>query len=338
MDITALETVDRVPHGGATADDVIDFSANTNPRQPPGIKAVYQDAFEATKRYADDHYEDFRKAAAAHIDADCASTAVIPTAGGLAGLRLALASTVSPGDSVVVPVPSFGEYIREVRLHGGTPRTVAAAQLLDTDPTDDAVAIVCQPNNPTGRMYAAKALDTFVSRCQKAGTTVIIDEAFLDFTDRESLAGTPQTIVLRSLTKIFGLPGLRAGFVIAPQPFHDRIETARQPWNLGTPAARVGTHCLQAQTFVAETRKRVHRERDRVIEAISSAVTPIPSAAPFVLCDVGSQSVDQLLKTAREHGLILRDARTFRRLDNHIRVAIREPAENDRLIDLLTDD
>ncbi|WP_128477490.1 threonine-phosphate decarboxylase CobD [Halorussus pelagicus] len=335
MDPDSVREVGRVPHGGSDDPDLLDFSANTNPRTPPGTREVYADALDASRSYPDDDYPEFRAAAADF--ADCDPEAVVPTPGGLAALRLAFAVSVAPGDSVLVPYPSFGEYAREIRLQGGEPEFVAHDRLLETDPRDHAAAVVCNPNNPTGDACDPDALRDFATRCREADTLLVADEAFLGFTDRESLAGTDGCVVARSLTKLFGLPGLRAGFAVAVGEVGADLATARRAWSLGTPAARVGAHCLRADEFVAETRERVRRERARMADALGENFGVHPSKAPFLLLDTGERDPAEIVRRARERGVAIRDATTFRGLDSHVRVAVRAPEENDRLLEVLDD-
>ncbi len=335
MDPESVDRVKRVPHGGRGDPSVLDFSANTNPRTPDGVAEVYDAALERARRYPDEPRA-FRRAAAAAVDCDPA--AVVPTAGGLAAIRLAIATTVAAGDSVLLPAPSFGEYAREVRLQGGEPVYHPHDDLFGADPEPHAMAVICHPNNPTGTAYDDAALRSFVGRCRDAGTIVLVDEAFLGFTDQASLAGTDGVVVARSLTKLFGLPGLRMGYVVATEELGERLATARRPWNLSVPARAVGTYCLGRSEFVAETRRRVRRERERVAAALDQRdrIDVAPSQAPYLLLEV--ENPDGLLGTAESAGLALRDARTFRGLDSHVRVAIRLPEENDRLLGVLAGD
>jgi histidinol-phosphate/aromatic aminotransferase/cobyric acid decarboxylase-like protein len=345
MDREALARLagdDRVPHGSSDDPGVLDFSANTNPAVPEGAAGVYADALDTARSYPDDGYPDYRAAAAAHVDAGPEVAVdpdwVVPTPGGLAAIRLALATAVDSGDSVLVPAPSFGEYAREVRRQGGEPVFVAHDAVLDRDPGDAAAVVVCNPNNPTGDAYDADALRAFAGRCRASGTLLLVDEAFLGFTDRPSLAGSPGVVVARSLTKLFGLPGLRTGFAVATGERRDRLAAARRTWNLGVPAAAVGTYCMGQREFVAETRQRGERERERLRDRLAGGFDVHESAAPFLLLDAGSsERVDAALAAAREANLALRDARTFRGLDSHLRVAVRRPDENDRLCEVLAD-
>ncbi|AUX09819.1 threonine-phosphate decarboxylase [Halalkaliarchaeum desulfuricum] len=361
MDPHSIDGVERAIHGGTERDDLLDFSANTNPRSPTGTRKIYEAAFDDARRYPDDGYDAFRRAAAgfldrSHADRDIESddaspdgidpANVVVTPGGLAAIRLAVSVSVSPGDDALVPAPSFAEYEREVRLQGGTPTFLEQDELLETDPEPYALAVVCTPNNPTGELPDPARLREFARRCRYAGTLLLVDEAFLGFLDSPSLAGTEGVVVARSLTKLFGLPGIRVGYAVATARLGGRIETARRPWNLSTPAARVGTHCLTADLrgdpFVEETRESVESERERIWSRLSTAfhtVSPPPSepAAPYVLFDVSpsGRTVDEVVETARDRGVAVRDARSFRGLDSHVRVAIKGPDANDRMLEAL---
>ena len=167
---------------------MLDFSANTNPQRPAGVTQVYGAALSAADSYPSADYDEFRAAAADYVG--CEAPEVIPTAGGLAAIRLTVATAVEPGDEVLVPTPSFGEYAREVKLQGGQPRFVSHDEILNTDPAEYALVVVCTPNNPTGDAYDPADLRAFAGRCRDAGTPLLVDEAFIDFTDLPSMAGT----------------------------------------------------------------------------------------------------------------------------------------------------
>jgi threonine-phosphate decarboxylase len=333
MDPDAVASVERVPHGGASDATLLDFSANTNPVRPRGVAAIYESAYGAATRYPEDDYCEYRTAAGEYLG--CEPLNVVPTAGGIEALRLAFGVTLGAGDDALLPKPSFGEYEREVRLQGATPTFVAHDDVLDTDPEPYEAVVVCNPNNPTGDGYSRAGLLTYAATCREADTTLVVDEAFLDFTDYRTLAGEPGVVVLRSLTKIFGLPGLRMGMAVATDSLRDRLDAARPAWGVSTPAADVGTHCLRQTKFVAETRDRVRRERRRMASRLCEAFEVYPSEAPFLLLGVRGRSVSDVLDDARREGIVIRDATTFRGLDAHVRVAVRRREENDRLLDAL---
>ncbi|MFB6094089.1 MAG: aminotransferase class I/II-fold pyridoxal phosphate-dependent enzyme [Halanaeroarchaeum sp.] len=335
MDPDSVASVPREPHGGHAGSGEIEFSANVNPETPPGTERVYERALAESRSYPAEPPTEFRRAAGASLDVD--PDRVIPTPGGLAAIRLAIETVLEPGDVVLVPRPGFGEYEREVALQGAETRPVPADEILATRPGDHDMAIVCTPNNPTGRGYDRDRLREFVARHRAADTPVLVDEAFLGFEDRETIAGTDGAIVARSLTKLYGLPGLRVGYAVATGDLRDRLFAARRPWNVGGPALAVGEHALRQDDFVRATRRRVRHERERLRDALSERFEVAPSSAPFLLLAVTEGSVDAVLERAAEGGIVLRDARTFETLDAHVRVAIRRREENDRLLEVLLD-
>ncbi|WP_144799813.1 aminotransferase class I/II-fold pyridoxal phosphate-dependent enzyme [Halorubrum depositum] len=332
MKFDTATDLDRAPHGSSDDPDLLDFSANTNPEVPEGVEAVYREAFADARSYPAEPPAAFREAAGEYVGCDPES--VVPTPGGLAAIRAAVALAVDPGDTALVPAPSFGEYAREVRLQGGEPAFVSAEAVLDADPRGHALAVVCDPNNPTGTGYDRAALERFAARCREADTRLLVDEAFLGFTDRPSLAGTEGVVVARSLTKLFGLPGIRTGFAVATGAFGAALSSARRPWNLSVSALATGAYCMRRDGFIRETRERVRSERARMREALAERYAVATSDAPFLLLDVGEagRSVESVVAAARERGVAIRDATTFRGLDSHVRVAVRRPAENDRLL------
>ena len=329
MNSEAIDSLTRVPHGGETDPQLLDFSANTNPRSPSGAVSVYDAALSAARRYPADDYCEFRAAAADYVGVT--GNEIIPSPGSLAGMRLLFSVVIDDGDSVALPTPSFGEYGREIKLQGGEPTYIAHDELLDIDPADYELVVVCNPNNPTGDAYDPGVLRHFADRCADADTVLCVDEAFLDFTEHPSLAGTPGVVVARSLTKIFGFPGLRAGFLVATGDLRDRLDVARPTWTLSTPAAAVGAHCLKDTEFVEETRQRVTAERDRMRERLETRFHVAPSEAPFLLCET-DRPVADVVDAARDRGVVVRDATTFRGLDSHIRVAVKRSHQNDRLL------
>lgn len=335
MDPEAVSTTARVPHGGCTDPSILDFSANCNPLKPPDTAAVCEQAVDRAGRYPNDDYPAFRQAAGEYLGVP--ADQIVPTSGGLAAIRLALATAVSSGDSVLVPEPGFGEYAREVGLQGGNPVFVDEASIPTENPAPYTCAIVCNPTNPTGRGYDRTALEDFAKRCRETDTELLVDEAFLGFTDHETMAGESGVVVARSLTKLFGIPGIRAGFLVANGDRWDALEQARRAWNLGVTAAAVGTHCMESPGFVKETKARVREERAHLQEDLSRWFSVRPSVAPFLLCEVGNRSVGELCDSLRDRGIVVRDARSFRGLDNHIRIAVRTQEDHDRLLGVIND-
>lgn len=316
-----------------TEQGILDFSAIVSAWTPDGVAQVYESALAGAQSYPANDYSAFRATAADYVG--CEATQVVPTAGRLAAIRLAVATTVDAG-KVLIPVPSCRTYAREVRLQGGSPTFRPRQKLLETDPAPFQLVVACQPNNPTGEAYDPDALRSFADRCVAAETPLLLDESALPLTELESLAGRSGVIVVRSPSAVAGLPGLRTGFVVATGAQLERLDTARLTWGVGTPGRAVGMYCMERPSFLEAARTRIRRERGRMYDRLEPRFEIHGSDAPFLLLGLPeSRSVDDLLSTLRESRIAVRDARTFHGLDNHVRVTVRTAADNDRLLDAL---
>lgn len=329
MDPQSIPDVETVPHGGVADPTLTDFSTLANPKRPAGITPVYEAALSAAGQSALGDYSEFRTALASFLG--CAPRAVVPTAGCHDALRLALGVTVESDESVLIPEPAPGEYARECRLRGADVDAHPHAKLLSADPGPYAAVVVSNPNNPVGTASADADLRSYAEYCREMDTTLIVDETLLGFTDRPSLAGTPGTLVVRSPPTLFGLPGLRAGAVVCDDARRDAVDRARVTRSLSRPAVDVLTYCLGQSAFVEQTRERVGAERTRLATELSDAGFEVSPSDSNLLC-VRSDRVDALLEETRRRGMAIRDARTFSGLDSHVRVSVRRPEDNDRLL------
>lgn len=325
----ATRAGDRAP-GGFYERDLLDFSTIANPCRPDGVNRIYETALCAARSHPHDDYCEYRIAAGEYLDVDPRS--VVPTAGGLEAVRLATTVAVGEGDRALLPTPAVGEYASEVRLQGGEPDRVPHDELLERDPAEYAAVLVCNPNDPTGHAYGTDDLLRYAERCRAAGTVLVVDEAFLGYTNRTSLAGQPGIVVTRAPAQLFGLPGVRFGFAVATGDLGEELAAARRTWALSTPAADVGAYCLQQREFVERTRARVAEERARLAGALATAYDVRASEAPFLLLDVGERDPGAVVERARERGAVIRDATSFEGLDDHVRVSVRRPQENDHLL------
>ena len=314
--------------------DYLDFRTVLNVRQPDGLDRAAGSALAAASSYPATDDAEFRRAAAAHVS--CDPPEVVPVAGRLAGIRLAVAAAVQSGAEVLVPAPGRPAYARETRLQGGDPTCCPPASLVETDPGKFGLVVACQPNDPTGEAYDPERLRAYADRCREADTPLLVDESLLGFTPLPSLAGAPGVIVVRSLGAICGLPGLRAGFLVAAGDHRDRLDTARLTWGVGTPARLIGTECMRRESFFDDTVERVRRERIRMVDRLATRFDVRPSAAPFLLVELPTAGhVDALLATLRDADILVRDARQFSGLDSHVRVTVRTAADNEALFDAL---
>ena len=191
------------------------------------------------------------------------------------------------------------------------------------------LVIVGNPTNPTGLRHPAEALRALV----RPGRLVVVDEAFCD-DDVESLAAMPQSglVVIRSLTKLWAIAGLRAGYVLAEPSVVQAMRDLQPPWSVSTPAAAAMVACStdeaqrEAQRRVAD----IERWREHLQRGLTDlGVAHLRSTAPFVLARPGGGVHERL----RERGIAVRRGDTVPGLDGGwVRIAVREPSVTDTLL------
>lgn len=200
------------------------------------------------------------------------------------------------------------------------------------------LVVVGNPTNPTGTLDPP---ETVAALC-RPGRVTVVDEAFMDFVaePETSLAGRadlPGLVVVRSVTKLWGLAGARAGYLLAGAELTARLATHRQPWSVSAPALAALAVCADDEQYRLGVARQVARQRARLATALRAipGVSVWPAAANFLLVRVtDGPSVHAGL---RERGVAVRPS-TFPGLSrDHLRVAVRDAAAAGRLVEALTD-
>lgn len=266
---------------------------------------------------------------------------VLPTAG--AAEAFSLVARLRPWRRPVVVHPQFTEPHAALEQAGHTVTTVLCRPedgfALDPDavPEDADLVVVGNPTNPTGVLHPAAVL----RKLCRDGRLVVVDEAFMDAVpgEGESLLGDlgdPGVLVVRSLTKHWSIPGIRAGYVVGDADVVAPLARAQVPWSLSTPAVAATVACL-SRSAVPETEYRAATLagwRSVLTEGLCAlGIEHVPSAAPFVLARVG-EGVHGAL---RDRGVAVRRADTFPGLDGSwVRIAVRPPDTTARLLSVLS--
>ncbi len=185
-------------------------------------------------------------------------------------LLISLLPRLFPQSPVVILSPTYGEYARSFAAAGSL--VVQARTLAGL--ADAPCAVICNPNNPDGRRFEAAALLEFL-RERKTGGLVLIDESFADLEeDGLSLAPyLPQSnlIVLRSLSKTYGLGGLRLGFALANPDLVEAIRAALGPWPISGPAIEIGRKALVDRAWLGVAKRRLHQDVGRLDRMLQRA-------------------------------------------------------------------
>lgn len=247
-----------------------------------------------------------------------------------------LLSHALPARHGVCVHPSFTEAEAALRA-AGTPVTQvmrgAEDWALDPQqvPEDADLVILANPNNPTGNLDPPARL----ARLARPGRTLVVDESFIDFVpgEQSSLARQrelPGLVVLRSLTKVWGLGGLRAGYLLGPRELVERLAAHRQPWSVSAPALAAIETCvpdrataIQIAGQAAAARRDLHERLARI-----PGVRSWRAEANFVLVRVPGRGRALVARLARDR-IAVRPCDSFPGLgSDHIRLAVRTPSQH----------
>jgi histidinol-phosphate/aromatic aminotransferase/cobyric acid decarboxylase-like protein/adenosyl cobinamide kinase/adenosyl cobinamide phosphate guanylyltransferase len=226
--------------------------------------------------------------------------------------------------------PSFTGAEAALRAAGVPVRRVVRDPAQDwrldpADVPDDADLVVLgRPDNPTGRV---EPIET-IAALARPGRVLLVDEAFADFQEEASGlygSGIPGLVCLRSLTKLWGLAGLRVGYLLGPPSLVADLAVARQPWPVGSPALRATELLVRAERERRARAAAVAVDRERLLQGLAGfPLTVWPSPANFLL--LRSDRTD-LRPRLLERGIAVRPAETFPGLDAHyVRVAVHPEA------------
>ena len=204
--------------------------------------------------------------------------------------------------------------------------------------TGSELVFLCNPNNPTGRVVPSRALLDFI--LAHPATEFLIDESYLPFVDEPTLAGFPlpgNLFLLCSSSKIYGIPGLRLGFLVASEEKMACFAAHRKPWGVNRMAQVAGEYLLEhGDGYVRSVRDFLTRVRPDFVARLAAlpGVRVIPGAANFILCRLeGPMTAAQLREGMLNQRIMIRDCGNFTGLDDHyFRVSLQEPGRNERCL------
>jgi histidinol-phosphate aminotransferase len=273
--------------------------------------------------------------------------AVLPTRGSDDGIDLLVRAFCRAGeDAVLVCPPTFGMYAVAARLQGAgvievpltrnfglDTRAVAAAARTGTK-----LLFLCSPNNPTGSTIAPAVVDT-LCRELDGHCVVVVDEAYVEFARGEGCAALldarPNLVLLRTLSKAWGLAGARIGALVADPELIALLRALAPPYPLPSLATEAALRRLRPAELAATRRRTagVVRRREALAEALRGL--PVvrrvwPSAGNFLLVRFGDAA--RAMAACEAAGLLVRDFSRYPRLQGCLRITVGTAAENRRLL------
>ena len=328
---------------GQNPSELIDFSVNLNPLGSPDPTSPLAAALSTIGDYPDNRYPAFRKAAAASLFVNPDN--IVPGNGSSELIRLFAEAVIEPGDRVIIPSPTFGEYEFQCRLFGASIERVDYSDITNINPAGAKAVFLCNPNNPTGRLLSSREVLRLAKECAGAETFLFVDEAFIELSDpAESVAGFAASddfiVVLRSLTKTYAVPGLRIGFAVASKNLAGILNNIRVPWSVNSAALAVGEYLLKGHRgYINRSLDMIRKERQWLSSNLSAVrgIKPCPSDSNFILIDTRDFFISskELAERMLRHGIMIRDCASFG-LRDHIRVAVRKRQDNKKLIKALS--
>jgi threonine-phosphate decarboxylase len=345
-------------HGGTARPGMLDFSVNVNPLGPPqSVLAAIREALPDIARYPDPDCRELTQKLAAHhgVDPD-----QIVVGNGSNELIYAIARAFRP-KRVAIAEPTYTEYLRaSLSVGAEVDHWLAEGNDFKFKPFEPGKATLvwlCNPNNPTGSLWAgADYLARWIH--DNPHTTFVVDEAFLALCEESfacrSLPRTligkldrlPNLIVLCSFTKFYALPGLRLGYAVTQPELAKRLRKQLASWSVNALAQRAGLAAMQDQDFwhqtqcwfmgdIASGNGRAEKSFEAGLRK-ASLLRPLTSHSSFVLVHIKRVRSDWLRAQMAQRGIAIRDASNFVGLDDsYIRLARRLPAENARLFTAL---
>ncbi len=324
---------------------VVKLSSNENPLGTPPAALDALRRVERLNAYDDDDYPELRAAAARRYGA--APENVIAGHGSNELVWLAFSAFVDPGEAVVMGVPTFSLFPKYAHLQGAQVIEVPLragvhdleAMLAAVGPRTKMV-VLCDPNNPTGTAVRRSDFARFLEKIPPT-VLVVIDQAYGeymppdDFVDGVAVAlATPNVLVARTMSKIYGLASARVGFMIGHPRLIEWMQRIRVPFNVSGPSIAAAIAAFGDQSFVERSialndagKAYVYREYERL------GLFAYPTAANFVAVEVpvgAERAYEDLMRL----GIVVRSGDGVG-LPHFLRVTIGTQAENEALIGAL---
>lgn len=289
----------------------VDLSDNTNLwGMPPAAEVAFRDAaVSSVTRYPELYSSQLKAALAAYLSVSPAQ--IVTGAGSDDVLDSAIRAFAEPGDRIAIPDPSFAMLPILAHMNGVEPVLVPLTPRYDVDAdamlaTGARIVYLCSPNNPTGTPFSRDAIERIVER---ATGVVIIDEAYAEFADDsmlDQLARSPRVLVSRTMSKAFGLAGLRVGYGVGASELVAEVEKSRGPYKVNALAEAAAVAALtEGMPWVREHVALAVANRERLARSLEEMdLAVLPSQSNFVLAAVPNAM--PLARRLREHGVAIR--------------------------------
>ncbi len=334
---------------GLKPESIIDFSANINALGfSPRVKNVFSDVDSSILNYPDHGADEFINELSIYHG--------LPAENFVAGNGSSEFISLLPGvirpKSVLIVAPIYTEY--EYSFH----RSKGVIFYLNTLENDNfciqekmlydelkrgySALYICNPSNPTGVVIPADTMKEMIVYASKKGTTVIIDETFMDFAEEHSMKGMVKKfdhlIILRTMSNFFALAGLRNGYLISHAKHIEKIRERQSMWSLNAVAQYAGIESLKDSAYIQKSVKYNNEARAAFARDLKELpfLNVFKSSANFLflkLKESAPVSVSEIYGRLLERGIIIRRCEDFQGIDHSFfRVSVKKKNENKKLV------
>jgi histidinol-phosphate aminotransferase len=312
----------------------------------PGMREAVEQELASVWMYPEESYDELRAAVARRIGTT--ADRIVPAHGSQALIGTLAGLFLDPGDAAVTSQPTYGLYAKASAARGASAHLVPLRDLrVDFEALAATAAAVrakvvwvCDPNNPTGSLSERGEWQAFLDALPEA-CVAIVDEAYADYVDparrlgreRDVEAGRP-VVVLRTLSKLFGIAGLRLGYAIADPQLARYIDVMQEPFNVNRAAIAAGLVCLARAEPIEQRRLAVAEARETLRRGLSGiGLEPLPSQTNFVLVDTGVDDA-ALADALAEEGLLVRAGGEYG-LHGFVRITVGPVPLMERVVDAI---
>ncbi len=327
--------------------DAIQLASNESPYPPhPAVVEAIERAAASANRYPDPEATLMRGRIAERYETEPAQVAV--SNGSCEILLAAAAALCEPGAEIVFAWPSFSIYpymaplsgAREIRVPlDGYVHDLDAIAAEITAATQ--IAVVCNPNNPTGTYLDAKAIGAFLEKVPDH-VTVLVDEAYIEFQTTEDPDATldlldnfPNLVLLRTFSKVYGLAGPRVGFALCSPAFRAAVDAVRQPYSVNAIAQAAAAEAILHQDDVLTRVERNAVERLWVEQQLDAlGIGRAESQTNFCWVALGDRDEAAVVSALADDGVLVRPGTPLGG-PGHFRVTFGERTENEKFLETL---
>lgn len=331
---------------GLKPDEIIKLGSNENPMgtSPLAVEAVNQES-RLMYRYPESDLKELTEDVAKYSGVSPAQ--VIFGGDGADEILDVLGKTlIEPGDEFIVPIPSYMYYEFTLKIHGGVPvyaswdlpeNVLNVESVLESITPKTRMIFLCTPNNPTGALIDKKDIKTIL---ESTDSLVVVDEAYFEFSGVDNvdlLKEYDNLFILRTFSKILGLAGMRIGYGLGNPEFIEYMKRVKPVFSLARLSQVAATTSINDHEYIKKSTAVSIESREYLYSELSNIpqLEVYKSQANYILADIRKTGLKSavLSEELLKRGIIVRDCRSFRGLDDYwIRVSVGTLEEDEKFI------